>query len=381
MFDFLSLPTSFLFAMVIEGLWALVLLYLWRLLKDGPYLLFFALQSASLFVFHLIATFELADPLANMVVTNGVQAIFLTIGIWLFTHHPVRPIGLGAIAVICLLPAYALKGAGVSEPWLTQAPILSSGMVGLYLAWLMVRYCRKEKIAGYQLLAVVWILSAIHSLDFAPIMLSGNRELLISGFLFQSVLSFSAMFGMTILIYGRVYAQLTRANETLAVQASTDALTGLGNRSSFILQGQTAFETARLFDHPFSLIIIYLDHFKAVNDTYGHAAGDEVLRIAGQTLQDHSRGADCVGRLGGEEFAIFLPETDEEGAVSLAEKIRIALSNINPPHSADGEPVTASFGVAALAPQTVSLENLMANADIALYQSKAAGRNRVSTFT
>ena len=65
MFDFLSLPTSFLFAMVIEGLWALVLLYLWRLLKDGPYLLFFALQSASLFVFHLIATFELADPLRS----------------------------------------------------------------------------------------------------------------------------------------------------------------------------------------------------------------------------------------------------------------------------------------------------------------------------
>ena len=126
--------------------------------------------------------------------------------------------------------------------------------------------------------------------------------------------------------------------------------------------------------------MIDLDHFKRVNDTYGHLVGDDVLRDVAQLLSDTIRGSDIVARYGGEEFLVLLPETDDDGAESFAERIRAAVEAHVVQQDAGGAALrlTASVGVAVFpAARIESVEDLFARADAALYRAKADGRNRV----
>jgi diguanylate cyclase (GGDEF)-like protein len=128
--------------------------------------------------------------------------------------------------------------------------------------------------------------------------------------------------------------------------------------------------------------MIDLDHFKLVNDTFGHPVGDEVLRNTARVLQREARTVDIVARFGGEEFVVVLPETGEEGAVAVAERIRVRIAEqaVLPGPGYDSARVTASIGVAVVPSSDVSgAEDLIALADQALYRAKAAGRNRVCT--
>jgi diguanylate cyclase (GGDEF)-like protein len=169
------------------------------------------------------------------------------------------------------------------------------------------------------------------------------------------------------------HAQLALKNHELELLSNTDRLTGLDNRHK--LDERLAGELARSQRHgtAFSLIMLDIDHFKAVNDTHGHQAGDEVLVAMAALLRRHSRIIDAVGRWGGEEFLLLCPETGESGAMSLAEKLRASIEMALFP--AVGQ-VTASFGVAAWRPADDG-EALLRRADEALYRAKEKGRNRV----
>ena len=169
--------------------------------------------------------------------------------------------------------------------------------------------------------------------------------------------------------------QLIAANEQLRIRATYDPLTGLWNRCAILEMLDCEMERARRQREPLSVCLLDIDHFKHINDTYGHLAGDVVLREVGKRLRAELRVIDGIGRYGGEEFLIVLPACTESGALLVAERLRRILCNH--PISLEGnEPVvTASFGVSQHC-DGGSAAATIANADHALYRAKHDGRNR-----
>ncbi len=157
--------------------------------------------------------------------------------------------------------------------------------------------------------------------------------------------------------------------------ASTDVLTGLWNRRHFFTAGATELARCRRYKSPFSMLMMDLDHFKRINDEFGHAAGDEVLRAMAALLKRNLRDVDVPARIGGEEFAVLLPSTGLEGALVAAERVRRSVEAVRV--SFDGRELgfTVSIGVAGCCAETRDLDALMKAADAALYRAKEAGRN------
>jgi diguanylate cyclase (GGDEF)-like protein/PAS domain S-box-containing protein len=166
------------------------------------------------------------------------------------------------------------------------------------------------------------------------------------------------------------------AEARLREMATTDSLTGILNRRRFLELAADELERARRYQRDTALIMFDVDHFKQVNDSQGHAAGDQVLRGLTATARETLRGADILGRIGGEEFAVLLPETDLPAASRAAERLRRAAESME--LLTDGGPfaVTVSLGVVLLNPGE-TLEDLLKRADQALYRAKQGGRNRV----
>ena len=173
-------------------------------------------------------------------------------------------------------------------------------------------------------------------------------------------------------------AELAQANARLKELAERDELTGVSNRRCWINEGRLAFEHSLESGHPLSVLILDLDHFKLVNDNWGHLAGDEVLRTFCQRLQDLLRSTDQVGRWGGEEFAVLLPDTDLEQASFVAEKLRggIAATRFKLTNGVVLD-ITASIGVTCRLERDRFIDDLFMRADAALYEGKRGGRNRV----
>ncbi len=166
---------------------------------------------------------------------------------------------------------------------------------------------------------------------------------------------------------------LQAANAQLEELALCDGLTGLGNRRAFETRMEQELLRAERYGIPLSLVLLDVDGFKEYNDTFGHPAGDQVLRILAKTVAGEGRETDFFARYGGEEFVILLPHTDSEGAIIFSERLRCVLEAATWP----GHDVTASFGVATLWPAMQNQAELVSAADTALYAAKAAGRNRV----
>ena len=171
--------------------------------------------------------------------------------------------------------------------------------------------------------------------------------------------------------------ELKIAKESAEALARCDELTGLNNRRAFYSDGEQLLNQAKRYAHPFTLIMMDVDHFKNINDTYGHSAGDDVLVALANTLKAQVREVDIIGRLGGEEFAIILPETKLTDAFAMAERLRVEIENIKVCSEKGNISVTASFGLSIYSQKQTSLENLINKADDALYQAKRNGRNRV----
>ncbi len=168
-------------------------------------------------------------------------------------------------------------------------------------------------------------------------------------------------------------------HELVSEPAVTDDLTGLANNRAFhdLMDKEAA--RAQRFGHDLSLLILDIDDFKQVNDTYGHPQGDAVLKAVGRILADASRGIDVPARYGGEEFVVALPETSSQGAGELAERIRERIeSEVVPLLDGGGSiTVTASLGLATLPGSAANADELFATADAALYEAKRSGKNRV----
>jgi diguanylate cyclase (GGDEF)-like protein len=179
----------------------------------------------------------------------------------------------------------------------------------------------------------------------------------------------------------RVALRTKFLQDLLEQRAHLDGLTGLGNRHALGQRLAAEWELALRRDSTLSVLIADLDHFKQINDTHGHATGDDVLCRAAHVLRHVARAGDFVARYGGEEFVIVAPDCDLDGGLQLAERFRHEVSQLNLPLGNERIQLTASVGVACSSDEFISRpDHMLSRADNALYEAKAAGRNRVGTM-
>ncbi len=185
-------------------------------------------------------------------------------------------------------------------------------------------------------------------------------------------------------VFYPLFRRLNDQRRSLVNQATTDPLTGILNRRSFESAGRNEFARARRYGGDLSVMILDLDHFKKLNDTFGHATGDDVLRTMTSICTEKLRQTDIFARIGGEEFAAILPETNKTEAVAVAEKLREMLSNTSLTAKETTMPVrfSVSIGVAAVKDleSDTDLDVLLHRADLRLYEAKRLGRNRVVSW-
>jgi len=174
---------------------------------------------------------------------------------------------------------------------------------------------------------------------------------------------------------------LKKSNQALMELSNTDPLTHLSNRRFLMKTLEKELQRCERSQKPMALIMVDVDHFKPVNDTYGHQQGDVVLQTLADQMKAHLRDYDLAARFGGEEFALVLPETALAEAVQVAERLRVAISELRIPTDHDEIRLTISLGVATYPhPKVRTVDNLILEADRALYNAKEKGRNRVETI-
>ncbi len=183
-----------------------------------------------------------------------------------------------------------------------------------------------------------------------------------------------------VLVFRPLFRSLIRHREELYNMARTDPLSGCFNRRALMEAADNEFARARRYHSPLTVAMFDIDHFKKVNDRYGHAAGDAVIQSIVAAAGKSVRNIDILGRTGGEEFAIVLPDTDTKGAAIVAEKLRAAVEETVTMFEGQGIMVTISVGVGTVLSDDGSAAQALSRADQALYRSKQTGRNRVSTF-
>lgn len=171
--------------------------------------------------------------------------------------------------------------------------------------------------------------------------------------------------------------ELRKVNELLQKQATTDGLTGLNNHRAFQENFVQEFQRATRYQQPLSVLMIDVDHFKQYNDSFGHPAGDEVLKTVAQILKENARTSDYVARYGGEEFVIILSNTNDESAFVVAERVRKTIEE----YPWSRRPITISLGLSCLRAEVDSTAQLLSEADQSLYRSKSQGRNRITLYT
>ncbi len=172
--------------------------------------------------------------------------------------------------------------------------------------------------------------------------------------------------------------QLQSANDQLKHLSRTDRLTGLNNRGHWEEELKREYSRHRRYGSTAALVMFDIDHFKKVNDTYGHQAGDKVIQAVAEVVRKEARDTDIAGRYGGEEFVILLPDVDSAGARLFAERLRQKTEALTVDYDGQVIPFTISLGVADLAQSSNDHQQLIEWADHALYQSKRNGRNQVS---
>ncbi len=271
-----------------------------------------------------------------------------------------------SIAVMCFLDLgyestyYAginllIMGVGLLFSWRTSTAILFNAAVYLFYM-------------------APWLLGLV-TINDLPVAL-GNQLFLVS----TAIITVASQSYRRGLERREFDAQATQQHLLAEVQtmATIDWLTNLYNRRHFFRLGEEEISRARRYDHPISVIMIDVDHFKTINDTHGHSVGDEVLCTVAKRILGSLRQSDIAGRYGGEEFAVVLPETDLHSACSIvAERLRTSIAN-KPVTTAEGPiPVTISVGVTSIETPGENLLDALTRADVNLFAAKHAGRNRV----
>ncbi len=193
----------------------------------------------------------------------------------------------------------------------------------------------------------------------------------------QSLIGLAISVCMAIGVFGlrRLFRELETQKKALTQLSREDALTKLWNRRHTLELAMAEFDAARRFGRHLSMMMIDIDHFKRVNDSLGHEAGDRTLAAAARRIQEYVRAVDKVGRLGGEEFLVVLPETSLDEAIKVAGRLR---EGFHAPWETPLPPITVSIGVAEIAPTDPDVAALIGRSDAALYRAKEAGRDRMS---
>ena len=185
--------------------------------------------------------------------------------------------------------------------------------------------------------------------------------------------------GSRLLTYGNV-SELAREADALERLACADGMTGLNNRRHFLVLAESEWSRFQRYRRPLALLIMDIDLFKSVNDKYGHDVGDQVIKSVAEILQKHKRSSDIAGRLGGEEFALMLPEATLDSATMAAERLRQLVADQVIAVEGHRIPVTISVGASECRVETRGIDELIKEADVALYEAKRSGRNRVCRF-
>ncbi len=270
---------------------------------------------------------------------------------------------------------------------LVAVTLAASALLQLVAALLALRAMPHSGIYRYPWIALSLALALMVERRVAPLLEfhDGVGDLLDALF----ALLISALIAFSLVGLDRLLRAIRANQEQLTRLATTDALTGLASRRHLLAELEKELRRAERSGRPLSVLMIDLDHFKGINDRYGHAVGDEVLAAVAERCVARLRAVDLCGRIGGEEFVVLLPEADAEGALTTAERLRADLAET--PIDTAGGPlgVTISIGVATHRPRSPSanenaddeatrrVQDLLQRADDALYRAKGGGRNCV----
>ncbi len=337
------------------------------------------IMQAGAFLFFALQDFipiVIAMPVANALLLAGLACYWHAIR--KFNHQRITwrvilPPALGIGLIIFFSLVFPARISRVVIGSLTIA-VITAGC-----AWDLAKYRRLPPPRSGRLLIGVFSLTSLYMIGrsvYAPMALSEHSSALTpSGLQTLTSLVLLALQGVTttgflLLCTERIRRQLERA-------VSTDFLTGTFSRRSITEAGTRAVENAIQNKQRFAVAIVDIDYFKRINDQYGHAAGDVVLKSIADALRSVCRGTDLVGRLGGEEFAVLIEGADDEKARMAADRMRLAISSTLIKLKAEPIPITASVGIACLSPEETTFDQVLQRADVALYCAKNKGRNCV----
>jgi diguanylate cyclase (GGDEF)-like protein len=261
----------------------------------------------------------------------------------------------------------AVIAATAGIAWLDRATGVELSLVALYLGPVAIMSWFFGRVPG-------WIWSCV-----AGVASFAGETPALSAAADSMVMSWNTMTIITLsLVVVETVTRLRRALDTERDLARTDALSGVANARSFRELAAAELERARRYGRTLTLALLDLDHFKSVNDTLGHAGGDRLIHDVGQAIRWRLRRIDTVARVGGDEFAILLPEADAAAAAAALEHVRGTLQEVT---SGYGPDVKASFGAVTFVSAPGSVEEMLQLADIAMYQAKKAGGDRVESIT
>lgn len=277
------------------------------------------------------------------------------------------------VSALALAIVLAAGNAGAPVAYLTALVAAVVALFAAAMAWILLRPRRRasllQRIIGvndavFAASVALWAVSCLSS--DVPL---GQRAVQESAYLAGYLLMIVNGFGFLLLCKEKDDAEMARL-------ATTDSLTGLPNRHAFLERAEIARQAALRQRQPLALAMMDIDHFKQINDRFGHATGDEALMVFARTARETLRGHETVGRLGGEEFAMVLPGTELAGALAAAERLRKAVRGATVITSGTPYVMTVSIGVVVLDPNE-TLGMGLARADHALYAAKSGGRDRV----
>jgi len=231
-----------------------------------------------------------------------------------------------------------------------------------------------------------WLLTIVQSIDVGVVVLDRQYRIEVWNTFMENrsgqppgdVRGQSIIYDVTDVATNR--RQLQAANRELQRLSSTDRLTGLFNRGHWEEMLRQEYARHRRYDRNAALVMFDIDHFKKINDSYGHQAGDAVIQQTAELVRQCMRDADIAGRYGGEEFVVLLPDTDSDGALTFAERFRQTVEAHEVVYENHRIHFTVSLGIADLSQPTSGYAQLIERADSALYSSKAGGRNQVSLY-
>jgi diguanylate cyclase (GGDEF)-like protein len=377
----LDVNTLFLVTIYVEAILGLLLLFAWvqntqiRAVAwwGGAHLI--RASSVVLFGMYGSITDAVSIDLANALLFLSYAVTWS--GARVFDGRPPLPMYLVAGAVTWLIVAHLPSFAGD----LDLRVLLASGIITAYTWLTAYEFWRGRSEPLVSRWPAIFMLFAHGSLFLlrtplaAMLPWSPTNEVFDSVWL--TVLSFEALLFTIAIAFILLAMAKERTEYRQRTAAMVDPLTGLANRRAFLQESQEMMERHASDPCPTAVLLLDLDHFKSINDRFGHAIGDRVLQVFAETARENLRSTDLVGRLGGEEFAAVLDNVGREKALALAERIRCTFADVA--SEVDGRPVaaTVSIGVVVNVDQPLDVSDLLGQADQALYYAKERGRNRV----